>query len=85
MATVAFWLRTDIEGVPRTLIRRYVDDQGRVRLERRNRSNPEWVETAEISYTGLGGDADWDLVTPERAAEVLTEWAGSPDPLEGLG
>jgi hypothetical protein len=78
--TVVFWLRANLEGTPRVLLRRFVDDQGRVRLERRNAAEPDWVETSDLSYTGAGGAADWESVTREQAAAVLTEWPGSADP-----
>lgn len=75
MAT-EYWLKADLDGTPIVLLRR--TEGGR----RQQRLDPEgWVSTSDLSWTGIGGDADWEPITRGEAERVAILFGHKPSVL----
>jgi hypothetical protein len=62
------WLKTSPHGEPEVLVRSFRGQQSI------SKNTGRWQPSNENEMSGIGGSADWDLISDEEAAEVLRLW-----------
>jgi hypothetical protein len=81
---IQFLVRYDQDNIPNLVLRRYTDQDGVWHSEYRTARKREWEEYVGIDWSGAGGSADWETVTPEAFAEIQLGWGYDDDPLAGI-
>ena len=74
-----YMLLSDIKDQPLILMRL---NEGTADMERLDPDG--WVASNNIEWTGIGGAADWDAVTPEQAGDAAVSLGRFRSDIPGL-